>query len=102
MPRAGLFSRKYMPTTAEANFNAPLAVGGEKGDIKVDAQVTSNNQLMFRYSIGDNREADPNQYPALKQFDLSSRAQSGAFSSTHLFPPRWPNEPRFGYYRDVI
>ena len=102
MSPQGLFFLKYMPTTAEANFNAPLAVGAEKGDIKADSQVTSNNQLMFRYSIGDNREADPNQYPALKQFDLSSRVQSGAFSWTHIFTPRWLNEARFGYYRSFF
>ena len=93
---------KYMPTVAEGIFNAPLAVGSEKGDVKGDAQITDKNHVMLRYSIGDNREKDPNQYPALKQFDLSSRVQSGTMAWTHLFNPRWLNEARFSYYRSFF
>ncbi len=93
---------KFMPPQSQANFNAPTAWSTYKGDIRMDAELTSMDRLMGRYSINDNREDDPNAYPALGKFDLGSRSQSIALSWTHILSNRWLNEARFGYYRSIF
>jgi Carboxypeptidase regulatory-like domain len=92
----------YMPTQVQGRFNAPQALDPNKGDIKVDAMLTANDHLMSRYSIADNQESDPNQYPALGIQDLHSRAQNLVLTETHVFNSRWVNELRLGYYRDYF
>jgi outer membrane receptor protein involved in Fe transport len=100
-PQARYFL-KYMPSVEEGSFNAPQSLDVNKGDIKTDARVTQKDSLMLRYSIQDNLERDPNQYPELGIQDLHSRGQSAAFSWTRIFSPKWLNEARFGYYRDYF
>jgi outer membrane receptor protein involved in Fe transport len=100
-PQASYFL-KYMPTVDQGSFNAPQSLDVNKGDIKTDARITQKDSLMLRYSIQDNLEGDPNQYPALGIQDLHSRGQSAAFSWTRIFSPRWLNEARYGYYRDYF
>ena len=63
---------------------------------------TNADHLLARYSIADNQETDPNQFPALKYQSLGSRAQNLAFSETHMFGSRWLNEARASYYRDYF
>jgi hypothetical protein len=96
------FFLKYMPSQSEGVFNAPQSLDVYKGDIKTDAALTEKDHIMGRYSIQDNLEADPNQYPSLGIQNLHSRAQSIAFTWTRIFTPKWLNELRFGYYRDYF
>ncbi len=91
-----------MPTQAEGAFNAPQSLDIYKADIRVDAQVTQPDHLMARYSIADNLESDPNQYPALGIQPLHSRGQNAALAWTRIINPRWLNEARFAYYRDYF
>jgi Carboxypeptidase regulatory-like domain/TonB dependent receptor len=100
-PQAQFFL-KYMPSQSQGAFNAPQSLDVNKGDIKVDAQISEKDHLMGRYSIADNLERDPNQYPSLGLQDLHSRGQSAALTETRVFSPRWLNELRFGYYRDYF
>lgn len=100
-PQATYFL-SYMPTPSEANFNANQALDIIKGDLKIDAALTSADHLMGRYSIADNQETDPNQFPALKTQSLGSRAQNLAFSESHIFNSHWLNEARASYYRDYF
>jgi hypothetical protein len=100
-PQATFFL-KYMPTQTQGAFNASQSLDISKGDIKIDAQATDKDHLVGRYSIQDNTELDPNQYPALGIQSLHSRAQSAAFTWTRVFSPKWLNELRFGYYRDYF
>ncbi len=100
-PQASFFL-KYMPTQAQGAFNAPQSLDVYKGDVKLDAQVTSKDRLSGRYSIADNDEADPNQYPSLGIQPLHSRGQNAVLSWTRLINPRWLNEARFAYYRDYF
>ena len=73
-----------------------------RGDIKLDHQITSATQLSGRYSINDNDESDPNNYPTLGAFPLHSRAQNATVSLTHIFSPKWLNETRASYYRSIF
>lgn len=100
-PQAAFFLQ-YMPTPAQASFSSAQDLDILKGDIKVDAALTKSDQLMGRYSIANNEEVDPNQFPALKTQSLESRAQNLAFSETHIFSPHWLNEARASYYRDYF
>ncbi len=97
-----LFFLPYMPTQSQGAFNAPQSLDIYKADMRVDAQVTDADHLTTRYSIADNLEGDPNQYPALGIQPLHSRAQNAALTWTHIFNPRWLNEARFAYYRDYF
>jgi Carboxypeptidase regulatory-like domain/TonB dependent receptor len=100
-PQAQFFLN-YMPTQAQGSFNAPQSLDIYKGDVKLDAQVTSADRLSGRYSIADNVEADPNQYPALGIQPLHSRGQNAELSWTRLINPRWLNQAQFAYYRDYF
>jgi hypothetical protein len=100
-PQAQFFL-PFMPTQQQGQFNAPQSLDIYKGDVKIDAQVTSADRLSGRYSIADNTEADPNQYPALGIQPLHSRGQNAVLSWTRLINPRWLNEARFAYYRDYF
>lgn len=100
-PQAKFFL-PYMPTPTQANFNAAQGLNIVKSDIKIDAALTGADHLSGRYSIANNQETDPNQYPALQVQSLGSRAQNVMFSESHVFNPRWLNEARAGYYRDYF
>lgn len=100
-PQAAYFLG-YMPTQAQGAFNAPQSLDFYKADIKIDAQLSQVDRLMGRYSITDNAENDPNQYPALGIQPLNSRAQNVALTWTRIINPKWLNEARFGYYRDYF
>ena len=92
----------FMPTAAQALFTGKQSLNIMKGDIKIDTQLTGKDHLFGRYSIVDNQEEDPNQFPALQFQDLSSRAQNIALGETHVFGEHWLNELRAGYYRDYF
>ena len=100
-PQAAFFL-KFMPSQQQGAFNAPQSLNISKGDIKIDGQATEKDHLMGRYSIQDNVEMDPNQYPTLGIQNLHSRAQNVAFTWTRVFSPKLLNELRFGYYRDYF
>jgi hypothetical protein len=100
-PQANFFL-SYLPTPSQASFSSAQALDIIKGDMKIDAALTGADHLMGRYSIADNQETDPNQFPALKTQALHSRAQNVAFSETHTFGAKWLNEARAGYYRDYF
>ncbi|HEV2484078.1 MAG TPA: TonB-dependent receptor [Terracidiphilus sp.] len=105
---AGLISSQatfflpFMPTQSQAAFNASQGINIVKSDLKVDAELTKTDHMFARYSIANNQETDPNQFPALKFQSLESRAQNVAFSETHLFGNHWLNEASASYYRDYF
>ena len=107
-PQAAFFL-PYMPApdfvssgTYRAIVANPLTQQLNKGDVKIDHQLTSKDHLMGRYSISDNQEADPNPYPAIGSFPLQSRGQDALAALTHIFNPRWINETRVSYYRSYF
>ncbi len=57
---------------------------------------------MGHYSINNNDEQDPNQYPTLGFYPLHSRAQNATISLVHIFSPKWINSTRVSYYRDYF
>ncbi len=107
-PQAAFFL-KYLPppnvvqgATSRAADTNSLAQDQSRGDIRIDHQISSNTQLMGRYSINNNVESDPNPFPQIGFVGLYSRAQDAVASLTHVFGPRWFNETRFAYYRSLF
>jgi hypothetical protein len=100
-PQAQFFL-KFLPTQAQANFTAPQKIDIYKADLKVDAELTHLDHLASHYSINDNQEIDPNQFPALGNQPLNARAQNFGVTETHVFGPKLLNEVRAGYTRDGI
>ena len=100
-PQAKFFL-PYMPTQVQGKFNAPQSLDIYKGDVKIDAALTQSDHLMGRYSIADDLESDPNQYPSLGIQGLHSRAQNAVLNWTRIFSSQWLSEFRVGYYRDYF
>jgi hypothetical protein len=100
-PQAQYFLQ-FLPTRAQANFSAAQKLSILKGDGKVDAALTQRDHLMGRYSITDNDEEDPNQFPTLGTQSLHSRAQNIAVTESHTFGAKWLNEAKFGLYKDIF
>ncbi len=107
-PQATFFL-PYMPTpntvqgsTSYSALTNNLLQHQIRGDVRVDHQITTSTQLTGRYSINNNDEDDPNQYPTLGSFPLHSRAQNANISLTHVFSPQWVNEARVSYYRSYF
>jgi hypothetical protein len=98
MPQANIISGgAYRSTVTNA-----LTQALNKGDIKIDHQLTEKDHLMGRYSISNNQETDPNPYPAIGNFPLQSRGQNATIDLTHIFNPQWINDARVSYYRSYF
>lgn len=100
-PQAAFFLQ-FLPTTSQATFSANQILNTTKADMKIDAVLTTSDHLMGRYSITDNQETDPNQFPALGTQSLASRAQNVELEETHIFNQHWLNDARVSYYRDYF
>src|SRR5581483_10511174 len=74
----------------------------DKGDIKVEYELTSADHVMGRYSISYNHETDPNAYGPMGSFPLKSRGQDPEIRWTHTFSPSWLNEAQMSYYRSYF
>jgi hypothetical protein len=103
------FLLPYMPipnytsgTTSYASNTNGLKQQLDIGDIRIDQQLRASDHLTGRYSIADNRETDPNSYPALGTFPLRSRGQDALIRETHIFNAKWINEAQISYYRSLI
>jgi hypothetical protein len=107
-PQAAYFL-KYIPDANQVRGNVSHAVLTNSlkqqldlGDIRVDQTLWAKDHLMGRYSISNNRETDPNAFPALGGFPLRSRGQNVVLRETHIFSPKWLAESQFSYYRSVF
>jgi Carboxypeptidase regulatory-like domain len=96
---------QFMPhqnSGSNALVNNQLKQQLEVGDIRIDQALASKDQLMARYSIANNKERDPNQFPAMGFFPLRSRGQNIVVRETHTFNARFINEAQASYYRSYF
>lgn len=100
---------QYMPhanittgSTAKAAVTNSLRQQLGQADLRIDHSLTTKDQLMGRYSLSNNRETDPNGFPAMGNFPLRSRGQDFIIRETHLFNERWINEIQASYYRSFF
>ena len=104
-----LYFLQYLPTPntsqGSTSYSAQtnnLLQHENRGDVRIDQQISASTQVTGRYSINDNQENDPNPYLTLGSFPLNSRAQNATISLTHIFNPRLLNETRVSYYRSYF
>jgi len=96
---------QFMPhqnSGSNALVNNQLKQQLEVGDLRIDQTLASKDQLMGRYSIANNKERDPNQFPAMGFFPLRSRGQNVVVRETHTFNDRFINEAQASYYRSYF
>jgi hypothetical protein len=85
-------------TTSRAAFSTQTPLSTKEGDIRIDANITSKDVLMARYSIADNAEFNPNPFPSLMGTDLHSQAQNTTLRWTRIFTPKLLNVAQVSYY----
>jgi hypothetical protein len=107
-PQAAFFL-PYMPSPSTVQGATSYSAGTNnliqhqtRADMRIDQQFSSSTTLMGHYSINNNDENDPNQYPAVGSYALHSRAQNATVSLIHIFSPKWINDTRISYYRDYF
>jgi len=80
-------------------YSPALGLNTNKFDIKVSPRITVKDSIVARYSFVDNTEQDPQGYPALGYYPLTSRAQNAGLSYLHIFSPTVTGELAYNYYR---
>lgn len=98
MPRANAVVNGVGRAILTNNLSQQLG----QGELPIDHQLTLKDHLTGRYSIADNRETDPNAYPAMGGFPLRSRGQNALFRETHVFNSKSINELQVAYYRSYF
>jgi hypothetical protein len=66
--------------------------------VRIDHKLSDRNNLFGRYSISDEAEFRPRQFPGMGNI-LDVRGQLAAIGDTHVFGPSTVNEFRFGFTR---
>jgi hypothetical protein len=98
-----LYFKPWFPTPNSGPnmfvYSPALSLDTDKFDIKVTPHLTAKDSLVSRYSYVANKEQDPQNYPALGVYPLSSRSQNAALSYFHIFSPAMTGELTYNYYR---
>ncbi len=96
-----LFFTKFIPdpntASGTAVFTPTRLLDLDQFTIRVDRNLTQNHRAFFRWSFNDNRQKDPNAFPALGIAPLSTRGQNIAGSLTSNLGPVRINEFRVSY-----
>jgi hypothetical protein len=96
-----LFFNKFIPDpnnpSGTAAFAPSRALNLDQFTVRVDRNLTQNHRAFFRWSFHDNRQNDPNAYPALGIAPLHTRGQNIAASLSSNLGPTRINEFRFSY-----
>ncbi len=91
---AGALSRNYFR-------QRPNQFRGDRGDLRIDHQLTQANSLYARYSLWNQRQPIPGSFEGFigggsRRIDFS---RSAVIADTHVFSPSMVNEFRFGFTR---
>jgi Carboxypeptidase regulatory-like domain len=86
-------------TTSRAVYSTGTPIDQNQADFRLDANPRTNDLFMARYSIADNRELNPNPYPALGSTNLHSQAENMTLRYTHIYTPRLLNVAQVSYYK---
>ena len=101
-----LFFNKFIPDPNSASgtavFTPTRALGLDQFTVRVDRNLTSNHRAFFRWSFNNNRQKDPNAFPALGTVPLHTRGQNVAGSLTSNLGPNRINEFRVSYLPSSI
>ena len=98
-----LYFKSWFPTPnngpSQYVYSPALSLNTNKFDVKISAHVTGKDTITSRYSFVQNDEQDPQAFPILGVYPLSSRSQNVGLTYLHMFSPSVTGELTYNYYR---
>jgi hypothetical protein len=92
------------PNTAAGTFSwAPVReLNTDQVTVRIDQTLGDRTRIFGRYSWHDQRQADPNAYPALGFADLRTKGQNLVLSMTNTLTPALLHDVRFSYVPSIV
>ena len=92
------------PNTPAGTFAwAPVRqLDSDQVTVRIDQTLNDKTRIFGRYSFHDQRQADPNAYPALGEAPLSTRGQNVVLSMTNNVTSSLLHDVRFSYVPSVV
>ena len=70
--------------------------------VRIDQTLSNSTRIFGRYSFHDQRQSDPNAYPALGNAPLSTRGQNVVLSMSNTLKSSLLHDVRFSYVPSVV
>ncbi|MBO0799965.1 MAG: carboxypeptidase regulatory-like domain-containing protein, partial [Blastocatellia bacterium] len=106
MSPQALYFLKFIPdpNTAAGTFSyAPSrALDTDQVTLRFDENLGANHRIFVRYSYHDNRQNEPNAFPALGYSPLETFAHNLVASTTNTLRPNLMHEFRFNYLPAIL
>ncbi|MEO5820366.1 MAG: carboxypeptidase-like regulatory domain-containing protein, partial [Vicinamibacteraceae bacterium] len=92
------------PNTAAGTFSwAPVRqLDSDQVTVRVDQTISNSTRIFGRYSFHDQRQTDPNAYPALGNAALSTRGQNVVLSMNNTLTSTLLHDIRFSYVPSIV
>ena len=104
-PQAVAFARLVPdPNTPAGTFSwAPVrALDTDQFTVRIDQTLSNSTRIFGRYSFHDQRQSDPNAYPALGNAPLSTRGQNVVLSMSNTLASALLHDVRFSYVPSTV
>ena len=104
-PQAVAFSRLVPdPNTPAGTFSwAPVReLNTDQFTVRIDQTLSNSTRIFGRYSFHDQRQSDPNAYPALGNAALSTRGQNVVLSMNNTLTSTLLHDVRFSYVPSTV
>jgi Carboxypeptidase regulatory-like domain len=104
-PQAVAFARLVPdPNTPAGTFSwAPVReLDTDQVTVRIDQTLSNSTRIFGRYSFHDQRQSDPNAYPALGNAPLSTRGQNVVLSMSNTLTSSLLHDVRFSYVPSVV
>lgn len=92
------------PNTAAGTFSwSPVRqLDSDQVTVRIDQTISNSTRLFGRYSWHDQRQTDPNAYPALGDAALGTRGQNVVLSMNNTLTPALLHDVRFSYVPSIV
>ncbi|HYE75870.1 MAG TPA: TonB-dependent receptor [Blastocatellia bacterium] len=92
------------PNTPSGTFaySPSRALDTDQVTVRIDETLNANHRIFVRYSYHNNRQNDPNPFPALGYAPLKTHAHNFVASISNTLTPNFLHEFRFNYLPAVV
>jgi hypothetical protein len=92
------------PNTASGTFSwSPVRqLDSDQVTVRIDQSISDSTRIFGRYSWHDQRQTDPNAYPALGNAALGTRGQNVVLSMNNTLAPALLHDIRFSYVPSIV
>jgi hypothetical protein len=92
------------PNTAAGTFSwSPVRqLDSDQVTVRIDQTISNSTRIFGRYSWHDQRQTDPNAYPALGNAALGTRGQNVVVSMNNTLTPTLLHDVRFSYVPSIV